>query len=209
MASVRIDSGPITADLRLQQVPRDKWFTLMQVRRSFLAVHLPYDCRCLLEFVEDAEVMAPSLGFASAQDFIARGLELDPRDVAWAIDGLRRLKPDEPIKFQKAIALGKQGRTEDAPRDEKGRYLKSKGDNITVGRGTTGRAYILARLERDGYAELAEKVRTKAISARAAAKAAGLVRDKTVLEQLLHWWAKASEDERARFMTAIHPQEPR
>jgi hypothetical protein len=43
-------------------------------------------------------------------------------------------------------------------------------------RGTNSRDYILARLDRDGHAELADRVRTRKISARAAAAAAGFRR---------------------------------
>jgi hypothetical protein len=34
-------------------------------------------CRCLVEFVDDAEKMAEPLGIKDPTDFIRRGLELD------------------------------------------------------------------------------------------------------------------------------------
>ena len=34
-------------------------------------------CRCLLEFVDDAEKMVEPLGIKNPTDFIRRGLELD------------------------------------------------------------------------------------------------------------------------------------
>jgi hypothetical protein len=58
--------------------------------------------------------------------------------------------------------LGKRGR----PKKGEG-----KGDNVTLkGRGNSS-AYILARLDRDGHAELAAKVRAGKLSANAAARA--------------------------------------
>ena len=32
---VTIDSGPVTATMKLKEVPRDQWHDLMQKRRSF------------------------------------------------------------------------------------------------------------------------------------------------------------------------------
>ena len=55
MATVTINSGPVDASDALRDVPKDRWFELMQVRRDFLDVHLVHDCRRLLEFVEDAD----------------------------------------------------------------------------------------------------------------------------------------------------------
>ena len=194
MAAVTINSGPVDASDALRDVPKDRWFELMQARRDFLGIHLVYDCRRLLEFVEDADNMYEALGFNSPKDFIARGLELDPQDVAWAVDGLRRLKPDEPIPFQKAIALGKHGG------DRRSEKVKDQvGNTKLISDGGTTAAYIAARLERDGHSELAEKVRTKAMSASAAAIAAGFRHVPTPLDRLRKAWKVATADERAAF----------
>ena len=48
-----------------------------------------------------------------------------------------------------------------------------KGANGTFKRGSNARSYIIARLRRDGYLELAAQVEAHVVSARAAAKAAG------------------------------------
>lgn len=93
------------------------------------------------------------------------------RDVAAAIIS----EPDDK-RLLKDV-LGKHGRP------KKG---KEKGDRITFTRGTTGRAYILARLLRadpadlalkgmtaQQFADLADQVRAKRISAKAAAITAG------------------------------------
>ena len=49
----------------------------------------------------------------------------------------------------------------------------ANGANGTFKRGSNSRRYIIARLRRDGYAELADKVEARTLSARAAALAAG------------------------------------
>lgn len=54
----------------------------------------------------------------------------------------RRMQPDKPIPFQRAIELGKHG----------GARKVKQGDNVTLkGRGNS-EAYTLARLDRDGHA---------------------------------------------------------
>lgn len=194
-AGVTIDSGPVDASDGLGDVPQDKWPDLMRARRTFLRIHLPYDCRQLLQFVDDAEEMYGPLGFASPQDFIKRGLELDPQEVDWAIAGLRRRKPDEPIPFQNAIKLGKHGG------DRKSAAFQ-KSD--AIGRGVD---YLKARLERD-YPDIAAALeRGEYTSVRQAAIAAGIVRRRAddPLEALHRAWGKASAEQRAAFLEAVAP----
>ena len=62
----------------------------------------------------------------------------------------------------------------------------------------TSRAYLLDRLYRQTPG-LYERVVAKELSARAAAIEAGFIHVKTPLEQLEHWWTKASAAERRRF----------
>jgi hypothetical protein len=189
MARVTIDSGPVTADLYLRKVPREKWQILLLERRSFLHTHLPFDCRELLRFVEDAEQMYAVLGYASVEDLVRRGLDLDPQQVGWAVEGLRQLKPNEPITYEWAQKLGKHGG------DRKSEAVKDQGSNTTLKLPGRGAAYILARLDRDGHAELAAKVRTGKISANAAAIEAGFRQQKTPLERVRAVFRKMTRTE--------------
>lgn len=63
-----------------------------------------------------------------------------------------------PVGLDQAIKVGRHGRP------HKG---EKKGAVSTFKRGSTSRAYILARLERDGFAEQAVKVRAGGMSAAA------------------------------------------
>jgi hypothetical protein len=45
-------------------------------------------------------------GYASVEEYVRQGLELDPEQVSWAIEGLKRMQPDEPIPYSRAIELG-------------------------------------------------------------------------------------------------------
>jgi hypothetical protein len=80
--------------------------------------------------------------------------------------------------LDRAKVLGKHGGDRNVPHDKSGRFVslkeaigkpKPQGANSTLKRGSTSRAYILARLERDGQAKLAAKVCSRKMSARGAA----------------------------------------
>jgi Arc/MetJ-type ribon-helix-helix transcriptional regulator len=165
MANVIIDSGELEPTTKLYNVPRERWRYLMQKRRSFLKSKLPFDCRALLQFVDEAERMYEQLGFSDADDFIRNGLELDPQQVNWAVDGLRQMRPNDPVPYKKAIERGKLRAV--------GVNQHTAGGSNTTSSIGRGRAYIIARLERDGEIKLAEKVSAGRMSANAAAEKMG------------------------------------
>jgi len=195
MARLTIDSGEITADQYLEEVPPENWRELMQVRRSFLRTHLPYDCRELLRFVEEAEEMYVPLGFESVEDMVRRGLELEPEQVAWAVEGLKRLKPNEPIPYLRAQELGKREIGIEGGKPGPGRGHKTVRNTRRL-RGDGSVERTLARLDRDGHDELAAKVRSGEMSANAAAELLGWRKKLTSLELIQKLWAKLDKDER-------------
>ena len=203
MAGVTIDSGPVAASDFLRDVPQEKWLDLMQVRKSFLRVNLPYDCRSLLQFVEDGEQMFGPLGFTSTDDFIERGLGLNPQDVAWAVDGLRRMKPDEPITFKAAMTLGQREIGVSGGKAGPGRGKKTDANGARLSKAPNSIDYITARLDRDGFTELAAKVRAKEMSARAAGIEAGFIKPLTPLYRLRGAWKVATEDDRRTFLEEV------
>lgn len=103
----------------------------------------------------------------------------------------------EIAKARKRRKMGQQGRI-NAPRSEKGRFEKSDTvpDNVSYG---NSRAYILARLDRDGEADLAADVRSGVISASAAAEQMGWRTKLTALQQLEKWWGKATPEQQQSF----------
>ncbi len=60
--------------------------------------------------------------------------------------------------------------------------------------------YILARLKRDGFEELAQQVKAGTVSARKAGMQAGFVKPESALVALKRHWRKASTEERQQFM---------
>ena len=89
-----IDSGPLEASYRPYMVPPEKWRQLVGEKRSFLHIKIKYDCRCLLEFIDDAEEMWEELGYTSRDDLIVNGYELDPSEVGLAVKWLKIKDPD-------------------------------------------------------------------------------------------------------------------
>jgi hypothetical protein len=86
---VTINSGTPEPSFRFQDTPKDKWSLLLIAKRSFLATRLNYDCRCLIQFCEEAELVYNELGFESAEDMIREGYELEPSKVELAVAWLR------------------------------------------------------------------------------------------------------------------------
>lgn len=194
MDAVRINTGPIEAELFLDEVPRESWGTLLRARKTFVKTSIPHDCRELLRFVEEADQMFEELGFANLEELIRNGLEIDPDLVGWAVKGLRSLKPDEPVTLDAAVRLGKHGR-QGAPRDEKGHFVadRSKGSNYNL-RGTTAE-YTLARLDRD-RPDIAARVRAGELSANAGAIEAGFRKPpEPLVERTLRAVARMSDAE--------------
>jgi hypothetical protein len=188
MAAVRIDSGPVSANDQLHAVPQSKWHDLMLARRQYLDIHVASDCRCLVEFVNDANVMYAALGFASVNHMIRDGYHLGPAEIGMAVEWLKLRKPDEPVSLDQAVKLGQREIGIEGGKAGPGRGKKTD-SNATrfIGR---SRAYILARLDRDGHAELAAKVRFKEISANAAAEQMGWREKPTPLQQIKKLWGK-------------------
>jgi hypothetical protein len=77
-------------------------------RQRFCTQYLPKDYRNLIFFVEDGAAN-DWFGVGSSEAYIRDGLGLDPEMVDWAVAGLRRLRPDEPVELNVAVTLGKHG----------------------------------------------------------------------------------------------------
>ena len=196
--AVVIDSGSVEAEDLLRHVPTDKWRELMLARRRFLEIKLSHDCRCLVQFVNDAKLMFSELGFENAEVMIRDGYGLEPSEIAVAVRWLELNPPMEPIGLETAIELGKHGGA---------RRKGNQGRIPTLNK--RGRDYDLARLDRDGHNELAAQVRAGTMSANAAAQQVGYRKPPSPLKQLRKAWAKASADERASFLAEISAREDR
>lgn len=198
MAALTIRHGLVSGD-PLNETPRDQWPLLMEMRRIFCKRNLPGDCRLLLRFVEDGR-SGGYAGYADEDSYIRDGLGLDPEAVRWAVEGLSLSGAEVPVPFADAVQLGKRGAPKGNQNAKKDRD-ENKGSGATFVQGGIGRgsAYLAARLRRDSPEIFARLERGEFKSVRAAAKAAGIVREPSPLEVMQRAWSKASLTERATF----------
>lgn len=173
---LKIDAGSIEPTDLARDVPKERWKDLLSCRKDFLALKLPYDCRCLLQFVDEADEMWADLGYTNLDDLLMQGYGLEPNMVNWAISGLKQLRPDEPIPYKKAIALGKHGG------DRKSEEFKNQGDNVTLKDRGNKASYLEARLRRDHPEIHQDLLDKKYPSTRQAGIAAGIVKVDSPLE---------------------------
>jgi hypothetical protein len=119
-----------------------------------------------------------------------RGYGEDPKRVE------ALLKDDtEALRMFRVAITPKKGKRAKAEVNTSNRSIKPQ-------HGTT-RAYTLTRLEKEAPA-FYQRVVAGELSAHAAAKAAGIVHDKTTFQQLQHWWQKATADEHQAFLEWVN-----
>ena len=108
---VIVDSGPIIASYSPNDVPKDKWDLLINKWCATAKISFRYDCRELARYIDEAEKYGvwKELKYDSLEDFIERGLELQPEVVSWAYEGLRFYE-DAPVSLAKAADKGQKVR---------------------------------------------------------------------------------------------------
>lgn len=195
MASVIINSGPPDPAHRPTEQPREKWRMLMWVKRDFLRRSITFDCRSLLEFIQDAEEMWQELGFDSAEHMIREGYELDPIEVQYALDWLKVKSPDEAVGFEVAVKGGRRLGSHGGDRKSE-EARENQGNNVVLkNTSLSNPSYILARLERDRPDILNEFHQGVHKSARAAGIAAGIIKVPSNYEQAIKAIDKLTPDE--------------
>ena len=212
MAGVRIDSGPVCAVDKFADIPQDRWKQLVREKRNFLATNIKYDCRCLVEFCEEANEVWETLGYTSAADMIRNGYELDPQQIELAIAWLKINGTDAAIGIDDVKAKIASAKADPLlPEDVKhGRPKVSERsvDNINTSKGGTGTDYTLRRLARD-CPEMLDKIEAGELSVNAAAIAAGIRKKPTQAEICVKAFRKAENRlEALRLITSeLEPHE--
>lgn len=118
---------------------------------------------------------------------------------AGSADEARRLLAEHGISA--ATAVMKDARQ---VRDSAGRPKKGNADNVSITRRHGNSAEYLAGLIKRDHPDIQAAVeRGEYRSIRAAAIAAGIVKVKSPLDHLLHWWARCGEQERAAFLSRV------
>jgi hypothetical protein len=200
MARVTIDSGALSPTYKFSDIPKQRWRQLVSEKRNFLRTNIAYDCRCLVEFCEEAELVWQELEFESAADMIRNGYELDPVEIDLAVAWLKHNEPTKEIGLdaikQKVQEAREKPLADVGPptKDEKG-----NGYNITISRGTDT-DYTLRRLARDAP-EFLDKIEAGELSVNAAAIAAGIRKKPTPTEICVKAFKRA--DDRLAILKAI------
>lgn len=182
--SVKVDSGPVEATDPLRYVPVERWRDLMLARRQFLEVKVSHDCRCLVEFVTDAEQMFRPLGFKSPEAMIRDGYGLEPEEVEIAVRWLELNHPEEPVGLPDALLRAKRGR----PKKEEEKASRA---NVYYG---DNEAYWTAVLARDR-----PDVRVDEGKAIATATKLGIRKPRKRIsrfDQIVKWWPTLTEEQK-------------
>ena len=187
---VRINSGAPEPTDKFNDTPRDRWGLLLIAKRSFLVTNLPYDCRCLIEFCEEAKEVYAELGYASSEQMIREGYELEPSNVELAVVWLRANGTDKPVAFGDIVPLPTSDQTE-RPRNPNGRKGKESVDNVNRLKGGNDTDYTLRRLARD-CPEMLDRIEAGELSVNAAAIQAGIRKKPTQEDICLRSFKKCS-----------------
>jgi len=215
MARVTIDSGALCAQDRFDDIPKQRWRQLVSEKRNFLATSIKYDCRCLIEFCEEAEVVWQELGFESAADMIRNGYELDPQQIDLAVAWLKINEPSEAVSIDdigkkiadaKAKPLPPDDQTVQ-PRNPNGRKGKESSSDSTRLNDRSNN-YTLRRLARDNP-EMLDRIESGELSVNAAAIAAGIRKKPTKAEICVAAFRKAEDrmNTLRQIIDAIEPHE--
>lgn len=168
---MKIDTGTVYHEDRLADTPRAQWSALLRERRMYIETQFEYDCRCIVQYLDEANEFHTELGYDSADEMIQQELLIKPEWVRIAVEWLNQEQRIEPVtKAEVEAALGSHGGDRRSPQ-----AIQDQGSdhNLEIGRGV---AYLQARLRRDApeVADALERGEFK--SARAAAIKAGIIK---------------------------------
>jgi hypothetical protein len=193
-AGVTITRGAEWQDNLTSATP-DQWPEIIAEYQWYCRHVLPGDCRNLLHMVREGEATGWA-GYDDRETYLREGLGLDPEAVDWALRGLEIVAVNKPVAFKEAQKLGGHGgdrRSEQAKVDQ-------GSDATLIGRGA---AYLTARLRKEGFDELANAVAAKTLSARAAAREAGIIIPPTPLTIIRRAWKRMTPADRETFLREI------
>ena len=205
MARVSIDSGPVDPTDSFASTPRNRWRLLVSEKRDFLSTRLNYDCRCLVEFCQEANAVWQELGYDSAADMVRNGYELDPQEIEIAVAWLKINEPDSAIGIGDIKAKVASAKATKEKHQGKRNDLTSI-NPIEVKPNSNGA--VLRRLARD-CPEMLDKIEAGELSVNAAAIAAGIRKKPTQAEICVKAFRKAENRmEALRLITSeLEPHE--
>jgi hypothetical protein len=137
----------------------------------YIETQFEYDCRCIVQYLDEAEDVYAELGYESADEMIQQELLIKPEWVRIAVTWLNQEQRVEPVtKAEVEAALGSHGGDRRSPLAK-----EDQGSIRTLKRGENA-AYLQARLRRDAPEVAVALERGEFKSARAAAIEAGIIK---------------------------------
>lgn len=169
---MKIDTGMVYHEDRLADTPRAQWPALLRERRMYIETQFEYDCRCIVQYLDEANEFYVELGYDSADEMIQQELLIKPEWVRIAVEWLNQEQRVEPVtKAEVEAALGTHGGDRRSPKAR-----EDQGDNVPLKQRSNSAAYLQARLRRDAP-EVADALeRGEHRSVRAAAIEAGIIK---------------------------------
>lgn len=175
MAAVKINKGMPRPEAPATSLPKDQWRDLAIVREMWVKSQLPFDCRLLQQVAADAPLMAPELGYDTAEAFLLGELQLDPDLVNRVVGWLEQEQPIEAVPLALVEAATRAQPLAQHGEIGNGRAVESRPSERSSTYGET-QAYLLRRLARDAP-EILERVKAGEFrSARSAAIEAGIIK---------------------------------
>jgi hypothetical protein len=180
----------------------DELEKIMRLKYPKACNNLERDAGFFARMVEEVKQFSAwrVIGFKSFEDFCREELGKTLEEVEQIMRGVRILQAQgvtEPTLAQVMDTVPDLAESRRPTKEEQG----NKDSNGILIKGGNNRNYLAARLKRD-HPGIVERVKAGEFkSMRAAAIEAGIVKIKSPLEQLIHWWKKASAAERETFKT--------
>jgi len=119
MGGVRINTGMPRPEDPAASLPRERWRDLAIVRELWSKSQFAFDCRLLRQVAADAPLMAPELGYGSADEFMRQELGLDP-------DLMRRVLGEPSPRTAPTTAASRAKAERDKKRRQRGTDLSAR-----------------------------------------------------------------------------------
>ena len=182
MAAIKINKGDAYHEDRLSESPRERWAAIIDQRRYYLETNIDYDCRCLVQYVTEAEIFYAELGYSSAEEMVLGAYCIKPEQAWAAVAYLNGRITAGPIPLRQAIEAQKHATTalalEGTFAEEGNPHGNPDNIRVNASEGGNSAAYLAARLKKakreDLLREIGPSKRLKSV--RAAAIEAGIIK---------------------------------
>lgn len=200
---IRIIDGEPTSGWFFKDTPKEKWRKVASLKSLEAAKQLAINAKSAINMIDEiCECDAyKDLGFDSFQEFLEKRIRITPDQFKLIKAGLGILGPGLHTATACETAAETMRRAEaiGPHRRPKAEEVKVYDVNFNQGKGGNRGSYLAARIKRD-RPDIAERVEAGEFpSMRAAAIAAGIIRQKSIVEKALALVKKMTEAERLEF----------